>query len=47
MKTKIEVAAPAFFSTDPKKMTVADEGTGRVYVLDRKDRIVAVMKKAA
>ncbi len=46
MKAKIEVVAPVFFSTDPKKLRVADEGTGRIYILDKKDRVVAVMEKS-
>lgn len=39
---KIEIAAPEFFSTPPKKLVVEDNaGTGRTYIL-KAGRIVAV-----
>lgn len=42
MTVKIEVAAPEFFSTNPKRLAVEDNaGTGRTYFL-KAGRIVAV-----
>lgn len=38
---KIECFTAEFFTAPPKKLRVADEGTGRTYFLF-KDRIVAV-----
>jgi hypothetical protein len=43
---KLEVAAPEFFATPPKKLAVEENaGTGRVYVL-KGGRIVAIAKPA-
>lgn len=40
---RIVIQAPAFFAIDPKKLRVEEtEFTGRVYFIDKKDRIVAV-----
>lgn len=46
MRIKIECAEPGFFTIPPKKLTLANEGTGRTYFLF-KNRIVAVAIEAS